>query len=263
MSPHQAVSRVGEPMGQAGDRGTGEREVRVLVVMSGALAKLVAMTVGQSRHATREAVDGTSVRQLLADWHPHLALVDIDEFDPIVEVVHGAGDMPLIALTRRRDTAVKVRAFERGVDDVIEIPFTLDEIVVRPHALLRRAHGIDGAIIPKVRLGDCLEVDLLESAVQLDGSAPLILTPIQQALLYILAANAGETLTRESLLASIWGDAFQIESNVIDRHIRELRVKLGDDWRTPRYIETVPGRGYRFARELVPGRAASASVVVP
>ena len=53
-------------------------------------------------------------------------------------------------------------------------------------------------------------------------------------------------LTRESLLASIWGGDFQIESNVVDRHIRELRVKLDDDWRTPRYIETVPGKGYRF-----------------
>ena len=80
----------------------------------------------------------------------------------------------------------------------------------------------------------------------MDGGPQLDLTPTQQTLLYLLAANAGEVLTRETLLDSLWGSAFQIESNVVDRHIRELRVKLGDDWRTPRYLETIPGKGYRF-----------------
>ena len=94
---------------------------------------------------------------------------------------------------------------------------------------------------------------------KLAGERPLELTPLQQTLLYILAANAGEVLTRETLLASIWGSAFQIESNVVDRHIRELRVKLGDDWRSPRYIETVPGRGYRFKAQASEQRRDVAS----
>jgi len=65
-------------------------------------------------------------------------------------------------------------------------------------------------------------------------------------LLYLLAANAGRVLGREEILQSLWGGEFETESNVVDRHIRELRVKLRDDWRTPRFIETVAGRGYRF-----------------
>jgi DNA-binding response OmpR family regulator len=164
------------------------------------------------------------------------------------------GHIPILAFTRRRDTALKLSAYERGADDIVEVPFTLDEIVARPFALLRRAHGIAVTIVPKIRL-DGLEVDLIEQRVRV-GGRELHLTPIQQTLLNLLAANAGRALSREDLLATIWGSEFEIESNVVDRHIRELRVKLGDDWRTPRFIETVPGAGYRFKSQSTAVAAA-------
>jgi DNA-binding response OmpR family regulator len=108
-------------------------------------------------------------------------------------------------------------------------------------------------IVPKIAL-DGLEVDLIEQRVSV-GGRNLQLTPIQQTLLYLLAANAGRALSREDLLSTIWGE-FEIESNVVDRHIRELRVKLNDEWRTPRYIETVPGEGYRFKSQTALSDAA-------
>jgi len=176
-----------------------------------------------------------------------MAFIDLDLFEPFIDIVGRGlthGHMPILGFTRRRDTALKLSAYERGVDDIVEIPFTLDEIVARPFALLRRAHGIPVTIVPKIKL-DGLQVDLIEQRVSVAGR-DLQLTPIQQTLLYLLAANAGRALSREDLLASIWGSEFEIESNVVDRHIRELRVKLGDEWRAPRFIETVPGAGYRF-----------------
>ena len=109
-------------------------------------------------------------------------------------------------------------------------------------------------IVPRIRL-DGLEVDLIEQRVSVGGRT-LHLTPIQQTLLYLLAANAGKALSREDLLATIWGGEFEIESNVVDRHIRELRVKLNDEWRAPRYIETVPGAGYRFKSQATVSSAA-------
>jgi DNA-binding response OmpR family regulator len=109
-------------------------------------------------------------------------------------------------------------------------------------------------IVPKIKL-DGLEVDLIEQRVSV-GGRQLHLTPIQQTLLYLLAANAGKALSREDLLATMWGGEFEIESNVVDRHIRELRVKLGDEWRAPRYIETVPGEGYRFMAQMSVSTAA-------
>jgi DNA-binding response OmpR family regulator len=185
----------------------------------------------------------------MRDWEPQLALIDIDHFPKGIESTGGGmaqGGIPILAFTRRRETKVKLATYEAGADDIIEVPFTLDEIVARPFALIRRSRGINVKIVPKILLGGRLEVDLLEQTVKMDGGPQLDLTPTQQTLLYLLAANAGEVLTRETLLDTLWGSAFQIESNVVDRHIRELRVKLGDDWRTPRYLETIPGKGYRF-----------------
>jgi DNA-binding response OmpR family regulator len=79
------------------------------------------------------------------------------------------------------------------------------------------------------------------------GGHELHLTSLEQSLLYLLAANAGRLLTRDEILDNLWGVDYAAESNVVDRHIRNLRAKLQNDWKRPRYITTVPGKGYRFA----------------
>jgi DNA-binding response OmpR family regulator len=218
-----------------------------VIVMNETLGNLVGLTLQHGRYEIRRTTDPDECRELVSDWAPHLAFIDLDLYDQFIEIVGQGlthGHTPILAFTRRRDTKLKLSAYERGADDILEMPFTLDEIVARPFALMRRAHGVAVTIVPKIRL-DGLEVDLIEQRVSVGGRV-LNLTPIQQTLLYLLAANAGKALSREDLLATIWGGEFEIESNVVDRHIRELRVKLGDEWRAPRYIETVPGAGYRF-----------------
>jgi DNA-binding response OmpR family regulator len=219
--------------------------------MNETLANLVVLTLQHGSFETKRSTDAHECTELLNDWVPHLALIDLDVYERFIDIVGRGlehGHTPIIGFTRRRDTAVKLSAYERGADDILEVPFTLDEIVARPFALMRRAHRISVAIVPKIRL-DGLEVDLIEQRVTVGGRV-LKLTPIQQSLLYLLAANAGRALSREDLLATIWGNEFEIESNVVDRHIRELRVKLGDEWRAPRYLETVPGEGYRFKAQV-------------
>ena len=68
----------------------------------------------------------------------------------------------------------------------------------------------------------------------------------EQSLLYLLAANAGRVVTREEILDTLRGVDYVAESNVVDRHIQNLRARPKDDWRQPRFIATAPGRGYRF-----------------
>ncbi len=97
---------------------------------------------------------------------------------------------------------------------------------------------------PVIRFGE-LEIDLLHRRVRVDGR-DLHLTPLELSLLYLLAANAGRVLTRDEILDHVWGAEHLAESNVVDRHVRSLRAKLQDGWRQPRYIATVPGKGYRF-----------------
>jgi DNA-binding response OmpR family regulator len=225
--------------------------------MNETLGSLMSLTLQHGRYETQRSTNADECRAILSDWAPHIAFIDLDLYEPFIDIVGRGlthGHTPIIAFTRRRDTALKLSAYERGADDIVEVPFTLDEIVARTFALMRRAHGMNVTIVPKIRL-DGLEVDLIEQRVRV-GGRELRLTPIQQTLLYLLAANAGKALSREDLLSTIWGGEFEIESNVVDRHIRELRVKLDDDWRTPRYIETVPGAGYRFKAQVAVSTAA-------
>ena len=90
-----------------------------------------------------------------------------------------------------------------------------------------------------------MEIDILNREVRA-GTSVVHLSSIEQALLYLLASRGGRVITRDEILDGVWGADFVAESNVVDRHIRGLRVKLQNDYKRPRFIETVPGKGYRF-----------------
>ena len=112
-------------------------------------------------------------------------------------------------------------------------------------ALLRRAYPDAVTFTPVIKLGE-LEIDILHSHACARARSELHLTSLEQSLLYLLAANAGRVVTREEILDALWGADYVAESNVVDRQIRNLRARLQNDWRQPRFIATVPGRGYRF-----------------
>jgi len=231
--------------------------IRALVVVADrTLANTVNLTLGHVSYTGRSEYTVKAAQAALADWKPHLLMLDIDlENGAGIQLIDDAralgGPVGIIALTRRSDLRGKLDAFERGADDYIGIPFVPDDLVARARAVMRRAHGNPGQLVPKLQIGD-LQIDVLNRRV-LAGEHELHLTSLEQALLYLLAANAGSTLTREQILDALWGTDFVIESNVVDRHVRALRAKLQNDWHTPRYIETVPGAGYRFV-PAVPGR---------
>ena len=228
---------------------TSDRAVRVLLVISDKpLANTIDLTRRHGHYVRRTTETVDDARASMTSWKPHLLLVDIDtEAGAGIQLIDEArnhGPMGVIALTRRSDLRGKLDAFERGADDYIGIPFVPDDLVARARAVIRRTHGSAGELVPRLRIGD-LEIDVLNRRV-LAGDHELHLTSLEQALLYLLAANAGSILTREQILDALWGTDFVIESNVVDRHVRALRAKLQNDWHKPRYIETVPGAGYRF-----------------
>lgn len=223
----------------------------LLVVEDRALANTIDLTLRHGGYLRRTEATVEGARSAIADWKPHLLLLDIDlEAGAGIQLIDEArtgAPIAVIALTRRSDLRGKLDAFERGADDYIGVPFVPDDLVARTRAVIRRTHGKAGELIPRLRIGD-LEIDVLNRKV-LAGDHELHLTSLEQALLYLLAANAGNVLTREQILDALWGTDFVIESNVVDRHVRALRAKLQNDWHKPRYIETVPGTGYRFVPE--------------
>ena len=220
----------------------------MLVVVDQPLANLVALTLNHGKYDTRVARDVTRAQAELETWRPHLLLVDLDADDS--EGLRLIGQrvanrrVPTIVFSVRGDLKTKLAAFERGADDIITVPFVPEELVARALALMRRSYGDGVAFIPVINVAG-LEVDLLNRKVKVGKLRPE-LTAIEQALLYLLASNPGQTLGREEILDALWGADYVAGSNIVDRHVRNLRLKLKDDWRKPRFVETVPGKGYRF-----------------
>jgi DNA-binding response OmpR family regulator len=234
------------PAGPSGPR------ARVLVVLDQPLvAGLIRLALGHGFLEVREATSAPAAVELLATWRPDLLLLDMD-----LEGVSGArlmehvgpqapgGLIPTIALARRGDLRTTLEAFGRGVDDFLALPFCPQELLARVLALLRRVSSGSAEFSPLIRLGD-MEIDVLRRIVR-SGTEEVHLTPLEQSLLYLLAANADRVVTREEILDALWGPDYVADSNVVDRQVRGLRALLRDDWRKPRFIQTVPGQGYRF-----------------
>jgi DNA-binding response OmpR family regulator len=221
----------------------------LLVVDQPVLARVIQLALAHGPYLTQVATTIVAADAALGTWQPHLAIVDMDLVNgALLERVGTEAStivrLPVIALTRRGDLATTLAAFEQGVDDILTVPFSPEEFVARTLALMRRSYRGEFPFKPVLRLGE-LEIDILNRSVRAGGHA-LHLTALDQSLLYLLAANAGRVLTRDEILDHLWGVDFVAESNVVDRHVRNLRAKLQNNWRRPRYIATVPGHGYRF-----------------
>ena len=221
----------------------------LLIIAQPALAASVARALSHDGYLTRTVPDGAQARAALGDRRPHLAVIDLDLaggrfLDALGDTAPGVDCLPVIALTGRGDLQTRLAAFDRGVDDVLTIPFAPEELAARARVIVRRTYCAAAPVTPALRLGD-LELDLVSRRVRVRGEE-LHLSALEQGLLYLLAANAGRVVTRDEILDHLWGVDYTAESNVVDRHIRHLRTTLHDNWRRPRYIATVPGQGYRF-----------------
>jgi DNA-binding response OmpR family regulator len=221
----------------------------LLVIDQPVLAEVVKLALNHGHYTTRVAQTVEDAVKTLTEWRPHLTVLDMDlagraALERLAGTTKEAGRLPFIALTRRGDLRTKLMAFEAGVDDILTVPFSPEEFVARILAVMRRTYREAVVFTPVLRLGD-LEIDILNRRVRA-GETELHLTSLEQSLLYLLAANAGRLLTRDEILDHLWGVDYVAESNVVDRHIRNLRIKLQNHSQRPRYIATVPGRGYRF-----------------
>lgn len=219
-------------------------QVNVVLLAPPLLASLVALVL---RHVAADCrmVASTGDLGAAARRPTDLVIADMDHHPDAPRASRDNGHaIPCIGLLRRRDAQAKLEAFDRGAHDLIEVPFTPDEIVVRSLAAVARTTGRRIEVTPRIAVGR-FGLDLLRPGVSYGGKA-LPLTLLERTLLYLFLAQPRAVLTRDEVLRNIWGDETAVTSNVIDRHIRDLRVKLGESWRQPSVIETVPGQGYRF-----------------
>ena len=212
---------------------------------------LVELTLNHGLFTVRAASALTDAESILTDWQPDLVVIDMDHDDSgalLRRLTRSRGltgqGTPALGLTRRGDLKTKLHAFDLGVDDILTVPFSPEELLARAIVITRRVLGADHVIVPTIRLGE-MEVDIVNRQVRA-GESVVHLSGIEQSLLYLLASRSGQVVTRDEILDAIWGMDFVAESNLVDRHVRSLRVKLQNDYRHPRFIATVVGRGYRF-----------------
>ena len=215
------------------------------------IVDLIQLTLNHGLFVVEAASTLAQASAILTERRPHLAVIDMDHDDGAtllrqlgVSNTMSRSVTPVLGLTRRGDLKTKLRAFDLGVDDILTMPFSPEELLARSIVISRRATGTDHPIIPTIKLGE-IEIDIVNRQVKA-GSSVVHLSGIEQSLLYLLASRGGRVVTREEILDAIWGVDFVAESNIVDRHIRSLRIKLQNDYRHPRFIATVPGAGYRF-----------------
>jgi two-component system alkaline phosphatase synthesis response regulator PhoP len=155
-----------------------------------------------------------------------------------------AGDVPIIMLTARVEESDRLAGLELGADDYITKPFSPRELVARVRAVLRRVESAAGQQ-EILRRAD-LTIDIPRMAVSRGGTA-IDLTPTEFQLLAALAKQPGRVFTRAQLLDAIRGDAVEAFERAIDAHVKNIRRKIEPDSRSPRYLLTVYGIGYKFA----------------
>lgn len=181
-------------------------------------------------------IDTASPDLVLLDMH----LPDMNGLD-VLRKVRASSFLPMIVLSGYTQERDKVVALEAGADDYMAKPFSPEELVARVNALLRRVEWTP-PVEPKLTVRQ-LELDMARRQASIRGHK-LHLTPIEYGILITLMRSAGQTITHDALLRTVWGEQYEGDYSVLRVNISRLRQKLEENPRHPTYIVTVPGQGY-------------------
>ncbi|HET6744881.1 MAG TPA: response regulator transcription factor [Candidatus Limnocylindria bacterium] len=212
--------------------------------------KIVRLVRDYLEHGGFEVVvarDGREALMRARSERPDLVVLDLglpglDGLD-VTRGLRRDSSVPLIMLTARDSETDKVLGLELGADDYVTKPFSPRELVARIRAVLRRHERSEAP--ETIRVGE-LHLDVPRLRVKVAGRS-VSLTASEFDLLLTMARQPGRVFTRAQLLDAVHGQAIESYERAIDAHVKNIRRKLEDDPRHPRYVETVYGVGYRLA----------------
>jgi DNA-binding response OmpR family regulator len=220
---------------------------RVLIVEDDATVRdTLVLNLQAEGHEVLAAADGEAGLEMGRASHPDLVVLDVmlPRLDglTVCRLLRRGSAVPIILLTARGTETDKIIGLETGADDYIVKPFSLGEFLARVRAALRRGKSV----APAAELvGGDLRLDLVgRRAYRAD--LEIALAPREFDLLAALMRNRGAVLTRDLLLALVWGDDYPGDARTVDVHVRWLRKKVERDPARPEHILTVRGMGYRF-----------------
>jgi two-component system, OmpR family, response regulator len=235
-------STISVPVGSAS---TVER-ARVLVVDDETyITDLVATALRYEGFEVASAANGRDALALVESFRPELIVLDVmlpdvDGFDVQRRLVDRGRRVPVLFLTARDATEDKVRGLTIGGDDYVTKPFSLEELVARIRAILRRARGGAGPRPERLQFAD-LEMEEESHEVWRHGQ-PVDLTATEFNLLRFLLSNPRRVLSKSQILDHVWNYDFGGDSSIVETYISYLRKKV--DRHEPRLIHTVRGVGY-------------------
>jgi len=153
-------------------------------------------------------------------------------------------EIPVLILSAKSDEVEKIVGLELGADDYLSKPFSPKELVARLKAILRRTNPDSSKHTQSLHYKD-LDLDSGKMQVLQDGN-PVELSSLEFKLLHILMKHPGHVFARKQLLSELYEDHVFVYDRTIDAHIKNLRKKLNDDSKKPRYISSVFGMGYKL-----------------
>jgi DNA-binding response OmpR family regulator len=225
--------------------------VRILIVDDDLLgSRMMHFLLSELGHQV-ETVDNARGALAIAERQPpDLMLLDVNlpqlnGFEIYQRLRERDLDFPVIFVTAKGELEDRLHGLNMGADDYICKPFQPAELTARVEAVMRRFHRATTGDQQHVRSGE-LEIDVAARQVMLPGRRPTQLTPTEMLVLLQLVRRAGEVVSREELMAAVWGEHYAGESNVVDVYIRRLRRKLEADPTAPAIIQATRGVGYRF-----------------
>lgn len=216
-----------------------------------AVRNMIALTLETHEYHHVEAVSGSEAISLSLSYKPDLIILDLGLPDiDGVEVIRKTRTwsmVPIIVVSARTYDRDKIAALDEGADDYLTKPFSVDELLARVRAALRRLNYIQSehSSVAVFQNGS-LKIDEAAGCVYVDGSE-IHLAPIEYKLLKLLANNVGKVITHNLILKEVWGDTMPYDSPSVRVYIAMLRKKL----ETPmgkQLIQTHPGIGYRMLR---------------
>jgi two-component system, OmpR family, alkaline phosphatase synthesis response regulator PhoP len=226
---------------------------RILVVDDEPEAvELVEFNLKQAGYAVITAVDGAEALKKAHAHRPDLIILDVmlpemDGFEAckVLRLDPATARVPIIMLTAKAAEIDRVLGLELGADDYLTKPFSPKELVARVRAVLRRAEG-EQAPPEVIRVGTDVELDVPRMEARI-GGRHIDFTKSEFQIVAAMTRQPGRIFTRAQLLDAMRGVAFESYERAIDAHIKNIRKKIEPDPRSPRYVLTVFGVGYRFA----------------
>jgi DNA-binding response OmpR family regulator len=214
------------------------------------LREMIRLYLEQEGYKVVEAKNGREALFVARDAKPDLVILDLmmpemngTEF---MRQFSKESDTPVIMLTAKVSDTDKILGLEIGADDYVTKPFNVRELTARVRAVLRR--GTKNAAEPDVLRAADVELDRSSVTVKV-ADVPVDLTRSEFHLLAAMMSTPGKVFSRLDLLDHVSGEAYEGYERTIDVHIRNLRAKIEPDTKNPKYIETVYGMGYRFAKK--------------